>query len=87
MTAVRVREYPLPFAPAIHKYAQLQGAARKVFRDVPPIRVRRCTELPFSSLARPVFDLELEGVPLFGWGPLPANGTCYWTGSGSSPAA
>ena len=27
------------------------------------IRVRRCTQLAHSSLNRPVFDLELEGVP------------------------
>ena len=61
-----MRGYPPPFALATDEYAQLCLAVREVFGDAAPIRLRCCTYLSFSSLARPMFDLEVEGVPL-GW--------------------
>ena len=44
-------------------YAQLRRYAKEAFGSELTIRVHRCTQLAHSTLDRPVFDLELEGVP------------------------
>ena len=62
-TSVRVRGYPAQLCLAVDEYAQLWRYAREAFGLEAPIRVHRCTQLAHSTLARPVFDLELEGVP------------------------
>ena len=62
-TSVRVRGYPAQLGLAMDEYAQLRRFAREAFGPDVPIRVHRCTQLAHSTLDRPVFDLELEGVP------------------------
>ena len=62
-TSVRVRGYPAQSGLAVDGYAQLRRYAREAFGPEAPIRVHRCTQLAHSTLDRPVFDLELEGVP------------------------
>ena len=42
----------------------MRWSAREAFAEWAPIRVRRCTLLASSSLAHPVFNLELDGVVL-----------------------
>ena len=59
-TSVRVWGYPAQLALAVDEYAQLR---RYAFGPEVAIRVHRCTQLAHSTLDRPVFDLELEGVP------------------------
>jgi hypothetical protein len=61
-TSVRVRGYPAQLGLAVDEYAQLRRYAQEAFRLEVPIRVHRCTQLAHSTLDRPVFDLELEGV-------------------------
>ena len=62
-TSVRVGGYPAQLGLAVDEYAQLRRYAREAFGPEAPIRVHRCTQLAHSTLDRPVFDLELEGVP------------------------
>ena len=62
-TSVRVRGYPAQPGLAVDEYAQLRRYAQEAFGPEVPIRVHRCTQLAHSTLDRPVFDLELEGVP------------------------
>ena len=62
-TSVLVRGYSTPLGLAVDEYAQLWRYAQEAFRPDVPIRVHRCTQLAHSTLDRPVFDLELEGVP------------------------
>ena len=62
-TSVRVRGYPAQLGLAVDEYAQLRRYAQEAFGPEAPIRVHRCTQLANSTLHRPVFDLELEGVP------------------------
>ena len=62
-TFVRVRGYPAQLGLAVDKYAQLRRYAQEAFGLEVTIRVHRCTQLAHSTLDRPVFDLELEGVP------------------------
>ena len=62
-TSVRVRGYPAQLGLAVDEYAQLRRYAQEAFGPEVPIRVHRCTQLAHSSLDRPVFHLELEGVP------------------------
>ena len=45
------------------EYEQLRRYAREASGLEVPICVHRCTQLAHSTLDRPVFDLELEGVP------------------------
>ena len=45
------------------EYAQLRRYAKEAFGSEVTIRVHPCTPLTHSTLDRPVFDLELEGVP------------------------
>ena len=47
----------------MNEYAQLRRYAREAFGPEASIRVQGCTQLAHSTLDRPVFDLELEGVP------------------------
>ena len=61
-TSVRVRGYPAQVGLAVDEYAQLRRYAQEAFGPVVPIHVHRCTQLAHSTLDRPVFDLELEGV-------------------------
>ena len=62
-TSVRVRGYPAQLGLAVDEYAQLRRYAQEAFGPEVPIRIHRCTQLAHSTLDRPVFDLELEGVP------------------------
>ena len=62
-TSVRVRGYPAQLGLAVDEYAQLRRWAQEAFGSEVPIRVHRCIRLAQSTLDRPVFDLELEGVP------------------------
>ena len=48
---------------AVDEYAQLGRYAKEAFRSEVNFRVHRCTKLAHSTLNRPVFDPELEGVP------------------------
>ena len=85
-TSVRMRGYPA--ARGTDDYAQLQHAAAEAFGSDAPIRVRHCTRLPDSTLAHPVFDLELEGVPS-GWSGLAGTDavtrgcTAWWAHGGA----
>ena len=45
------------------EYALLRRYAQEAFGPDVPIRVHHCTQLAHSTLDRPVFDLELQGVP------------------------
>ena len=45
------------------EYAQLRRYAEDAVGQEVPICVHRCTQLAHGTLDRPVFDLELEGVP------------------------
>ena len=54
---------PAQMGLAVDEYAQLRRYAQEAFGVEVPIRVHRCTQLAHSTLDRPVFDLELEGVP------------------------
>ena len=88
-TSVRVLGYPAQLGLAVDEYAQLRRYAREAFGPEAPIRVHRCTKLAHSTLDRPVFDLELEGVPEDWQGvrlgaPTPASPT--GPGSGPPPA-
>ena len=60
---MRVRGYPAQLSLAVDEYAQLRRYAREAFGPEVPIRVHRCTQMAHSTLDRPVFDLEPEGVP------------------------
>ena len=62
-TPVRVRGYPAQLGLAVDEYAQLRRYAQGAFGPEVPIRVHRCAQLAQSTLDRPVFDLEPEGVP------------------------
>ena len=62
-TCVRVRCYPAQPGLAVDGYAQLWRYTQEAFGPKVPIRVHRYTQLAHSTLERPVFDLELEGVP------------------------
>ena len=62
-TSVRVGGYPAQGDLAVDEYAQLRRYAWEAFGPEVPICVHRCTQLAHSTLDRPVFDLELEGVP------------------------
>ena len=61
--SVRVRGNPAQLDLALDEYAQLRRYAQEAFGPEAPICVHRCTQLAHSTLDRPVFDLELEGVP------------------------
>ena len=62
-TSVRLRGYPAQLGLAVDDYAQLRRYAKEAFGADVNIRVHRSTQLAHSTLDRPVFDLELEGVP------------------------
>ena len=62
-TSVQVRGYPAQLGLAVDEYAQLRRYAHEAFGPEVPIRVHRCTQLAHNTLNRPVFDVELEGVP------------------------
>ena len=62
-TSVRVRGYPAQLGLAVDEYAWLRRYAWEAFGPEVPIRVHRCIPRPHSTLDRPVFDLELAGVP------------------------
>ena len=61
--SLRVRGYPAQLGLVMDKYAQLRHYAKEAFGLELNIRVHRCTKLAHNTLDRPVFDLELEGVP------------------------
>ena len=63
ITSVRVRGYPAQLGLALDDYAQLRRYAKETSGSEVNIRVDRCTQLAHSTHDRPVFDLELEGVP------------------------
>ena len=62
-TSVRVPGYLAQLGVAADEYAQLRRYAKEAFGSEVAIRVHCCTQLAHSTLDRPVFDLELEGVP------------------------
>ena len=62
-TFVRVPGYPAQLGLAVDEYAQLRRYAKEASGSEVTIRVHRCTQLAHSNLHRPVFDLELEGLP------------------------
>ena len=58
-----VRGYPAQLGLAVDEYAKLRRYAQEAFGPEVPVRVHRCTQVAHITLDRPVFDLELEGVP------------------------
>ena len=62
-TFVRVRGFPAQLGLVADEYAQLRRYAKEAFGWEVTMGVYHCTQLAHSTLDRPVFDLELEGVP------------------------
>ena len=61
-TSLQVWGYPAQLGPAVEEYAQLRRYATEAFGADVTICVHCCSQLVHSTLNRPVFDLELEGV-------------------------
>ena len=61
--SVRVHGYLAQLGLAADPYAQLRCYAKEAFGSEVNVRVHRCTQVAHSTLNRPVFDPELEGVP------------------------
>ena len=72
--SVRVRGYAAGLGLADGDDAQLRRAAVDAFGRDHPVTVHRCTQPVRSTLDRPVFDPELEGVPE-GWTETRLGGT------------
>ena len=61
-TCMRVWGYLAQLGVAMDEYAELRCYAKQAFGSEVNIRVHRCTQPAHSTLDRPVFDLEPDGV-------------------------